>query len=210
MTTKAKLKKYFEAGDRPTQDEFYEWLDSYWHKEERIPEEAIDILEKVIPRMVGDMLAGLYLHLTLPNYVKSIASGALAYDNKKYQILEMSFNEGLEMIGMYSFYGQSIRHIKTPSTLKEIGNGAFQSPADYGGGNFLLEKITLNEGLKSIQHEAFLSPNATYIKDLYIPNSVIYVGDKAFSIPSLTSVSAPAGLDLSIAGLPSTAVITYR
>ena len=36
MKTKTELKTYFETGDKPTQDQFYEWMDSYWHKEEKI------------------------------------------------------------------------------------------------------------------------------------------------------------------------------
>jgi len=37
MKTKTELKTYFETGDKPTQDQFYEWMDSYWHKEESLP-----------------------------------------------------------------------------------------------------------------------------------------------------------------------------
>ncbi|MDP9957463.1 hypothetical protein J2X97_003132 [Epilithonimonas hungarica] len=34
MTTKTDLKSFFETGDKPTQGQFYEWMDSYWHKDE--------------------------------------------------------------------------------------------------------------------------------------------------------------------------------
>jgi len=34
MKTKTELKTYFETGDKPTQEQFYEWMDSYWHKDE--------------------------------------------------------------------------------------------------------------------------------------------------------------------------------
>ncbi|MPT33116.1 MAG: hypothetical protein E2600_15915 [Chryseobacterium sp.] len=34
MTTKTNLKSFFETGDKPTQGQFYEWMDSYWHKDE--------------------------------------------------------------------------------------------------------------------------------------------------------------------------------
>jgi len=37
MKTKTELKTYFETGDKPTQEQFYEWMDSYWHKDEKIP-----------------------------------------------------------------------------------------------------------------------------------------------------------------------------
>ena len=37
MTTKTELKLLFEKGDTPKQEHFYEWMDSYWHKDEKIP-----------------------------------------------------------------------------------------------------------------------------------------------------------------------------
>ncbi|WP_379966962.1 hypothetical protein [Epilithonimonas sp. UC225_85] len=43
MTTKTVLKTYFETNDTPDQDAFYEWMDSYWHKEDLIPAESLDI-----------------------------------------------------------------------------------------------------------------------------------------------------------------------
>lgn len=39
MKTKAELKLLFENGDTPAQADFYEWMDSYWHKEEKLPQE---------------------------------------------------------------------------------------------------------------------------------------------------------------------------
>ncbi|WP_346985733.1 hypothetical protein [Chryseobacterium sp. POE27] len=36
ITTKEKLKTYFETGKYPTESQFAEWIDSYWHKEENI------------------------------------------------------------------------------------------------------------------------------------------------------------------------------
>lgn len=34
MTTKTELKSFFENGDIPEQEQYWAWLDSYWHKEE--------------------------------------------------------------------------------------------------------------------------------------------------------------------------------
>lgn len=42
MKTKQELKKYFENGDIPVQEEFWEWHDSYWHKDEKIPADRLD------------------------------------------------------------------------------------------------------------------------------------------------------------------------
>ncbi|MFP3595844.1 hypothetical protein [Chryseobacterium sp. SIMBA_029] len=42
MKTKEELKKYFENGDIPVQEEFWEWQESYWHKDEKIPSDKLD------------------------------------------------------------------------------------------------------------------------------------------------------------------------
>ncbi|MGX5684876.1 hypothetical protein ACWKWW_09950 [Chryseobacterium cucumeris] len=42
MKTKQELKKYFENGDIPVQEEFWEWQESYWHKDEKIPAAQLD------------------------------------------------------------------------------------------------------------------------------------------------------------------------
>jgi len=43
MKSKEELKKLFENGDKPTQEEFWEWQDSYWHKDEKLPTEVAGI-----------------------------------------------------------------------------------------------------------------------------------------------------------------------
>ncbi|TDS17647.1 PEGA domain-containing protein [Sphingobacterium paludis] len=40
MTTKAELKTFFKNGDVPGQEQFWTWMDSYWHKEEAIDAES--------------------------------------------------------------------------------------------------------------------------------------------------------------------------
>ncbi|MGI9651213.1 hypothetical protein [Chryseobacterium sp. RLHN22] len=37
MKSKEELKSFFENGDIPKQEEFWEWQDSYWHKDEQLP-----------------------------------------------------------------------------------------------------------------------------------------------------------------------------
>ncbi|EHM7983028.1 PKD domain-containing protein [Elizabethkingia anophelis] len=41
MTSKTELKSYFENGDIPNQEQFWAWMDSYWHKEETIDPNAV-------------------------------------------------------------------------------------------------------------------------------------------------------------------------
>ncbi|WP_185207351.1 leucine-rich repeat domain-containing protein [Chryseobacterium sp. C3] len=212
MKTKEALKLYFEKGDQPTQEQFWEWMDSYWHKEEKIPQDAVETFEKVIPFFDGDKLMGSSIALTIPKNIKQIYNSAYIYGGFNYQITKVIFNEGLEIIGSASFHSQNIKSIDTPSTLKIIKNSAFANQSNNINGNDSLEEIILNEGLEIIEDYAFtveMSKSPT-IKNLYIPNTVQSVGQNAFFIPSLQTVSAPAGLDLSAAGIPATAVITYR
>jgi len=42
MKTKQELKQYFENGDIPVQEEFWEWQESYWHKDEKLPLDNIN------------------------------------------------------------------------------------------------------------------------------------------------------------------------
>ncbi|OPC53542.1 PKD domain-containing protein [Elizabethkingia bruuniana] len=41
MTSKTELKSYFENGDIPNQEQFWAWMDSYWHKEETTDPSAV-------------------------------------------------------------------------------------------------------------------------------------------------------------------------
>ncbi|MDV7696670.1 hypothetical protein N6B72_07045 [Chryseobacterium soli] len=42
MKSKEELKQLFEKGDKPKQEDFWDWQDSYWHKEEKLPLEQIN------------------------------------------------------------------------------------------------------------------------------------------------------------------------
>jgi hypothetical protein len=173
---------------------------------------AVEALEKVIPFFEGNKLMGSSIALTIPTNVKKISDYSYLYMGMSYQITKVIFNEGLEIIGSASFHSQNIKSIKTPSTLKIIKNSAFANQSNNINGTDSLEEIILNEGLEIIEDDAFtveMSKSPT-VKNLYIPNTVQSVGQNAFYIPSLKTVSAPAGLDLSTAGIPATAVITYR
>ena len=46
--TKEKLRQVFENGDKPNQQDFYDWQDSYWHKDENIPKEKIEGIDSLL------------------------------------------------------------------------------------------------------------------------------------------------------------------
>lgn len=68
MKTKQELKKYFENGDIPVQEEFWEWQESYWHKDEKIPSDklAYDFSQK------ADLVNGVVPASQLPSYVDDV------------------------------------------------------------------------------------------------------------------------------------------
>ncbi|MCT2408494.1 hypothetical protein NZD88_13165 [Chryseobacterium antibioticum] len=68
MKTKQDLKKYFENGDIPKQEEFWEWQESYWHKDEKIPAEKLeyDFSKK------ADLISGKVPASQLPSYVDDV------------------------------------------------------------------------------------------------------------------------------------------
>jgi len=63
MTTKEELKALFKNGDVPGQEQFWTWMDSYWHKEE--PIEATSTLYSN-PRPTQYEVGGVPLGVSVP------------------------------------------------------------------------------------------------------------------------------------------------
>lgn len=53
------LKTWFETLDKPTQQQFWDWLDSYWHKSDTIPVESISGLGTIPDQAEIDALSAL-------------------------------------------------------------------------------------------------------------------------------------------------------
>lgn len=48
MTNLNTLKNWFKSGLKPTQEQFWEWMDSFWHKEEKIPMAQIEGIDTAL------------------------------------------------------------------------------------------------------------------------------------------------------------------
>lgn len=59
VTAKNTIKQWFKNKLKPTQAQFWAWMDSYWHKDEKIPVSSISGLEKLLNSVatVGQMEA---------------------------------------------------------------------------------------------------------------------------------------------------------
>ena len=42
------IKKWFKTGSKPTQEQFWNWIDSFWHKDELIPQDKVQDLETTL------------------------------------------------------------------------------------------------------------------------------------------------------------------
>lgn len=89
-------------------------------------------------------------------------------------IREVNLGYGITRIGSYAFYGQgtleNVKSIKLPSAVTSIGRYAFCGS--------LLKSITLNEGLESIDDDAFY--NCPF-ESLFIPKTVTNIGKTILS-----------------------------
>ena len=87
--------------------------------------------------------------------------------------LELHLEEGITSIGRAAFEGCFLEELILPSTVKRIGEAAFDECGITG--------LTLNEGLENIGEIAFFG-NA--FAELCLPSTVRSIGDRAFSGPS--------------------------
>jgi hypothetical protein len=60
------LKNWFKRGLKPLQQQFYDWLDSYWHKDEKIPIATIEGLESLLNNLPSQDAIGSLVDLFVP------------------------------------------------------------------------------------------------------------------------------------------------
>ena len=98
---------------------------------------------------------------------------------------KITLNEGLIAIGESAFYNSSnLVEVILPSSLKEIGYGAFQATG--------ITNINLPKGLETINGRAF---GSTKLENIIIPNNVKKLGGYAFEYcDNLSSLTLPTSI----------------
>ena len=98
----------------------------------------------------------------------------------------VEISEGIKTIGVSAFYGSAIEKIKLPSTLKSIGNNAFN-------GCHNLTEINLPEGMTALANGTF--KDCQSLASLTIPSTVKSIGNEVFNgCVSLTALTIPDGV----------------
>lgn len=106
--------------------------------------------------------------ITLPSSIASIDKWAFAYCTG---LTSLVLPEKVAVIGANAFYNSGIESISIPDGVQVIDDGAF---LDYNG---FTSSITLPSSLRHIGYASFSSNGFTSVE---IPNSVVYIGDYAF------------------------------
>ena len=100
----------------------------------------------------------------------------------------LSIQEGTEYIGGYaiSIAGKHLKTVSIPSSLKEIGEGAFAGCSE-------LKEVTVFEGVQSIGDKAF--SGCYKLTAISLPSSVKSIGNSAFSGCGFKQFSIPSGVE---------------
>ncbi len=111
MKTKEELKLLFERGDKPKQEDFWEWQDSYWHKNEKIDMAKIAGLENGLPN---------------PNHIYTETDEEGSASLQSYLNKKMFVKPGTVTIPDTFAYNMSISELSIPDSVTSIGIGAFK------------------------------------------------------------------------------------
>jgi hypothetical protein len=68
------LKSWFKRGFKPLQQQFYDWMDSYWHKDEKLPISSVNGLENILNTLPSQESLNILLGSFLPEVVNASAN----------------------------------------------------------------------------------------------------------------------------------------
>lgn len=168
MKTKEELRLYFENGDKPTQEHFWAWQESYWHKDEKIDMAKIAGLENGLPRL-NDFYAE----------TDENGNASLAY----LSVRRIFTKPGTLHIPNQFAPGIGLSTIVLADSVISIGADAFS--------NNIIKTLTITGNVTIINERAFSSNQLT---TLIIPNNVIEIKDSAFAYNQLSSLYIPASV----------------
>lgn len=114
MTPKKTLKKWFSNFMKPAQEHFAAWIDSYWHKSEKIPMSSIDDLERTIESTAS--AKQLLNHLNDTNAHKGL------FDLK----VDKEEGKGLSANDFTNEYKQKLEHLKPTDTSAFLPKGGYE------------------------------------------------------------------------------------
>lgn len=168
MKTKEELRFLFENGDKPTQEDFWTWLDSYWHKDEKIDMTKIAGLENGLPRL-NDFYAD----------IDEDGNASFA----SLSVRKIFIKEGTLKIPEQFATNMGLSILFLADSVTTIGADAFSINA--------LKSLTIPGKVTMIHDRAFSSNQLT---SLIIPGNVTEIKDSVFASNRLTSLQIASGV----------------
>ncbi|MBQ8015566.1 MAG: leucine-rich repeat protein [Clostridia bacterium] len=130
--------------------------------------------------------------IVIPSTVKRIHYGAFYYCRSLSDITLVSDRTEFDKNAF-----ESTAHYNNPSNWEETESGASLYYVDgylvACNSIWIVEEIKIREGTRAICSEIFLNSNLT---KAYLPNSVRYIGDRAFKSSNITEINLPDGVEL--------------
>ena len=117
MTTIETLKQWFSNLKKPTQEQFWAWLDSFWHKSEKIPMESVEGLDKLVE--------GTASAEQLSNHLNDSNAHKALFDKK----VDKEDGKGLSDNNFTSEYKQKLDTLQPTDTSELLPKGNFTGTA---------------------------------------------------------------------------------
>lgn len=128
-TDKTTLKGWFKTGLIPTQEQFWAWMDSFWHKGEKIPQSSIDGLAQTIQDIQDSAGGNIDAHLSDPN------AHAALFDAKA---------DAAELLKYIPLAGNAVQNPVTGEIFFNINGSSFKiAKTDHGLGLVADPKYTV-------------------------------------------------------------------
>ncbi|WP_312557094.1 hypothetical protein [Empedobacter brevis] len=114
-TEKSTLKNWFSSKLKPTQGQFWAWMDSYWHKGEKLPIHTIDGLGEVVD---GKAPLVHYHEQYATNDATSLSAENITQWKKKLDVDNLQFDDrAISLTGEYTDFG--LNHTSKQSQFNE-------------------------------------------------------------------------------------------
>ena len=117
MTTIETLKQWFSNLKKPTQEQFWAWLDSFWHKSEKIPMESVEGLDKLVE--------GTASAKQLSNHLSDSNAHKALFDKK----VDKEDGKGLSDNNFTSEYKKKLDTLQPTDTSELLPKGNFTGTA---------------------------------------------------------------------------------
>ncbi len=116
-TEKKTLKQWFSNFKKPTQEQFWAWLDSFWHKSEKIPMAVIEDLESSLEKVATS------------EQLNNHESDLQAHSDLFAQKVDKEQGKGLSTNDFTDAYKQQIDDLQLPDLTPYLLNGGYDGTA---------------------------------------------------------------------------------